>query len=127
MAITTLETVCDIAVMGAVFSVVISIGREWLPAAGAGEGIKDFTVDLVQMRVPPVSAAVIGAEFHRLSARCLSQRLATVAAAVRVRLFFCMHGCFGAGQITSAAEGGHLVFRQAQRGSDGGVSVSVLS
>ena len=127
MAITTFEAVCDIAVMGAVFSVVISIGREWLSAAGAGEGIKGFTIDFVQMCVPPVCAAVIGAELHWLASRCLSQRLATVAAAVRVRLFFCMHGCFGAGQITSAAEGRHLVFRQAQRGSDGGVSVSVLS
>lgn len=127
MAITTFEAVCDVAVVGAVFSMVISVGREWLPAAGAGEGIKGFAVDLVQMGVPPASAAGIGAEFHRLAARCLRQRLAAVTAAVRFRLFFYMHSCFGASQIASAAEGGYLVFRQAQRGSDGGISISVLS
>ena len=105
----------------------ISIGREWLPAAGAGKGIKGFAVDLVQMGVPPACTAVIGAELHRFASRCLSQRLATVEAAVRFRLFFYMHSGFGSGQITSAAESGHLVFRQAQRGSDGGVSITVLS
>ena len=127
MAFTTFETVSNVAVVRAVFSVVISVGREWLPAAGAGEGIKGFTVDLVQMGVPPVSAAGIGAELHRLAARCLRQRFATIAAAVRFRFFFYMHSRFGAGQIASAAEGGHLVFRQAQRGSNGGIPVSVLS
>ena len=106
---------------------VISIGCEWLPAASAGKGIKGFAVDLVQMGVPPVGAAGIAAEFHRLSARCLRQRFATIAAAVRFRLFLYMHSRFGAGQIAPAAEGGHLVFRQAQRGSDGSISVSVLS
>lgn len=92
---------------------VISVGCEWLSAASAGEGIKGFAVDLVQMGVPPVSAAGIGVELHRLSALCLCQRLATIMAAVRFRLFFYMHSCFGAGQIASAAEGGYLVFRQA--------------
>ena len=127
MAITAFETVCDVAVVRAVFSVVISVGRERLPAAGAGEGLKGFTVDLVQMGVPPVSAAGIGAELHRLAARCLGQWLATITAAVRFWFFFYMYSRFGAGQIASAAEGGHLVFRQAQRGSNGGIPVSVLS
>ena len=127
MAITTLEAVCDVAVVGAVFSVVVSIGCEWLSAAGTGEGVKGFTINLFQMGVPPVSAAFIGAELHRLSARCLGQRLSAVAAAVRFRLFFCMHRRFSAGQIASAAESGHLIFRQAQRGSNGSIPVSVLS
>lgn len=127
MAITTFEAVHDVAVVGAVFSVVISVGREWLPAAGAGEGIKGFAVDLVQMGVPPVSAAIIAAELHWFAARCLGQRLAAVTAAVRLWLFFYMHSRFGTGQIASAAEGGYLVFRQAQRGSYGSISVSVLS
>ena len=105
MVFTTFETVCNVAVVRAVFSVVISVGREWLPAAGAGEGIKGFTVDLVQMGVPPVSAAGIGAELHRLAARCLRQRFATIAAAVRVRTIFCMHSGLGAGELISAAKG----------------------
>ena len=127
MAITTFEAVHDVAVVGAVFPVAIPVGRERFPTAGAGEGIKGFAVDLVQMGIPPVSAAVIAAELHRLASRCLSQRLAAVTAAVRLRLFFYMHSRFGAGQIASAAEGRHLVFRQAQRGSDGSIPVSVLS
>ena len=127
MAITTFEAVHDIAVMGAVFSVVVPVGCERFPTAGAGKGIKGFAVDLVQMGVPPVSTAVIAAELHKLASRCLCQRLAAVTAAVWLRLFFYTHSRFGTGQIASAAEGGHLVFRQAQRGSDGSIPVSVLS
>ena len=84
---------------------VISVGRERLPAAGAGEGIKGFTVDLVQMAVPPVGTAGIGAELHRLSARSLGQLFSAVAAAVRVRKFFCMHSGLDTGELISAAEG----------------------
>lgn len=127
MAITTVEAVHDVAVVGAVFSVAVPIGRERFTTVSAGKGIKGFAVDLVHMGVPPVSAAVIAAELHRLASRGLGQRLTAVTAAVRLRLFFYMHSRFGTSQIASVAEGGHLVFRQAQRGSDGGISVSVLS
>ena len=88
MAITTFEAVHDVAVVGAVFSVAVPVGRERFPTAGAGKRIKGFAVDLVQMGVPPVSAAVIAAELHRLASRCLCQRLAAVTAAVRLRLFY---------------------------------------
>ena len=93
----------------------------------AGKGIKGLAIDLVQMAVPPVGAAGIGAEFHRFSARSLGQLFSAVAAAVRVRKFFCMHSGLGAGELISAAEGGYLILGQAQRGSDDDISVSGLS
>ena len=127
MALTTFETACNVAFVRAIFPVVISIGSERLPAVGTCEEIISLTINLVQMGVPPAGAADIGTELHRLATRCLSQRLATVVATVRLRSFLYIHCRFGAGQIASAAESGHLVFRQAQRGSDGSIPVSVLS
>lgn len=104
MAITS-ETVSDIAIVRAVFSVVISVGREGLSTVSAGKGVKGLAIDLIQMAVPPVGTAGIGAELHRLSARSLGQLLSAVAAAVRIRNFFCMHSGLGTGELISAAEG----------------------
>ena len=84
---------------------VISVSREGLSAVSAGKGIKSLAVDLIQMAIPPVGAAGIGAELHRFSARSLGQLLSAVAAAVRVRKIFCMHSSLGAGELVSAAEG----------------------
>ena len=104
MAITS-KTVSDIAIVRAVFSVVISVGREGLSTVSAGKGVKGLAIDLIQMAVPPVGTAGIGAELHRLSARSLGQLFSAVAAAVRVRKFFYMHSGLGAGELVSAAEG----------------------
>lgn len=104
MAITS-ETVSDVTIVRAVFSVVISVGREGLSTVSAGKGVKGLAIDLIQMAVPPVGTAGIGAELHRLSARSLGQLLSAVAAAVRVRKFFYMHSGLGAGELVSAAEG----------------------
>lgn len=104
MAVTS-EAVSDVAIVRAVFSVVISVSREGLSAVSAGKGIKSLAVDLIQMAIPPVGAAGIGAELHRFSARSLGQLLSAVAAAVRVRKIFCMHSSLGAGELVSAAEG----------------------
>lgn len=104
MAITS-ETVSDIAIVRTVFSVVISVGREGLSTVSAGKGVKGLAIDLIQMAVPPVGTAGIGAELHRLSARSLGQLFSAVAAAVRVRKFFYMHSGLGAGELVSAAEG----------------------
>lgn len=46
----------------AIFSVVISVGHERVPAVSADKSIKGLAVDLVQMAVPPVGAAGIRAE-----------------------------------------------------------------
>lgn len=119
--------VSDVAIVRAVFSVVVSVGREDFSAVGAGKGIKGLAVDLVQMAVPPFGAAGIGEELHRFSARNLGQLLSAVAATVRVRTIFCMHGSLGAGELVSAAEGGYLIFGQAQRSSDGGISIVLFT
>lgn len=84
---------------------VVSVGREGPAAVSAGKGIKGLAIDFVQMAVPPMGTAGIGAELHRLSARSLGQMLSAVAAAVRVRKFFYMHSGLGAGELVSAAEG----------------------
>ena len=104
MAITS-ETFSDIAIVRTVFSVVISVGREGLSTVSAGKGVKGLAMDLIQMAVPPVGTAGIGAELHRLSARSLGQLFSAVAAAVRVRKFFYMHSGLGTGELVSAAEG----------------------
>lgn len=103
MAITS-EAVSDVAIVRAIFSVVVSVGRERLPAVSAGKGIKSLAVDLVQMVVPPFGTAGIGAELHRLAARSLGQLLSAVKAAVRVRAFLYMHSRLGACELVSAAE-----------------------
>lgn len=104
MAITS-EAVSDVTIVRAVFSVVVSVSRERLSTVSAGKGVKGLAIDLIQMAVPPVGTAGIGAELHRLSARSLGQLLSAVAAAVRVRKFFYMHSGLGAGELVSAAEG----------------------
>ena len=104
MAITS-ETVSDITIVRAVFSVVVSVSRERPATVSAGKGIKGLAIDLIQMAVPPVGTADIGAELHRLSARSLGQLFSTVAAAVRVRKFFYMHSSLSTGELISAAEG----------------------
>lgn len=126
MAITS-EAISDVAIVSAIFSMVISVGRERLSTVSAGEGIKGLAVDLVQMTVPPLGAAGIGAELHRLSARSLGQLLSAVTAAVWVRAFFYMHSSLGAGELVSAAEGRYLILRQAQRGSNGGISIALFT
>lgn len=126
MAITS-EAVSDVTIVRAIFPVVVSIGREGPAAVSAGKGIKSLAIDLIQMAVPPVGTAGVRAELHRLSARSLGQLLSAVSAAVRVRTIFCMDGSLGAGELVSAAEGGYLIFRKAQRGGDSGVPVSGLS
>lgn len=114
MAITS-ETVSDVAFVRAIFSVVVSVGRERLPAVSAGEGIKGLAIDLVQMAVPPFGAAGIGAELHRLSTRSLGQWLSAVTAAVRVRAVFYMHSSLSAGELVPAAEGRYLILCQTER------------
>ena len=126
MAITS-EAVSDVTIVRAVFSAVVSIGSERLPAVSAGKGIKSLTVDLFQMAVPPLGAAGVGAELHRFSARSLRQCLSAVATAVQVRTVFRMHSALGAGELVSAAEGGHLIFCQAKRVSNGGISVALFT
>lgn len=106
---------------------VVSVGRKGPATVSAGKGIKCLAIDLIQMAVPPMGTAGIGAELHRFSARSLGQLLSAVAAAVRIRKFFCIHSGLGAGELISAAEGGYLILGQAQRGGDGGVPVSGLS
>lgn len=104
MAITS-KAVSDVAIVRAIFSVVVSVGREGRSAVSAGKGIKGLAINLVQMAVPPVGTTGIGAEFHRLPARSLSQLLSAITAAVRGRMVFCMDGSLGAGKLVSAAEG----------------------
>ena len=126
MAITS-EAVSDVAIVSAVFSVVVSVGCKGPATVSAGKGIKCLAIDLIQMAVPPMGTTGIRAELHRLSARSLDQLLSAVAAAVWVRSFLYMHSGLGAGELISAAEGRYLILGQAQRCSDGGISIALFT
>ena len=62
MTATTLEPGIDVALVGAVFSVFVAVGRERLTASCASEIVHGFLVQLIRVRVPPFFAASPGAE-----------------------------------------------------------------
>lgn len=127
MTITASEAVCDVADVGAVFSVRISISRELLSAAGAGKMVNGLFVHHFRMRVPPTDTAAIGAELDRLSSGSLHQRLAAATAAVGIQPFFCVGLRLGTGQCIPSAESGYLILGEAQRLCNGRVSVAGLA
>lgn len=105
----------------------ISIGYEGLLAAGAGKGVKGFPVDGLRMCIPPFLPAGRRAEFDRLSAWNLSERLTAVFAAVYDRLYRGARIAYGSGQVVPAAEGGDLILRKAYGLRYGSVPVALAA
>ena len=62
MAAATSEPSVYVALVGAVFSVAITVSGKILPAAGADKRINRPLVDLVRMLVPPFDSALLAAE-----------------------------------------------------------------
>ncbi len=59
------ETVCYVAGMRTVFSVIVSVSCEMTSAAGTGIFIICFSVDAIPVFIPPCISTGIGAELFR--------------------------------------------------------------
>ena len=126
MAITAFESGADIAFVGTVLPPAVSVGRKGSAAADAGVFIDRFSVDLIQMTVPPFPAAGLGAELDFLASGILGEWLSTVPAAICIRLSGIR--CTGVpGENVPPAKGGYLILCQAQRVSDSGISITVIT
>ena len=62
MAAATSEPSVYVALVGAVFSVTITVSGEFFPTVGTDKGIDRPLVDLVRMLVPPFDPALLAAE-----------------------------------------------------------------
>jgi len=105
--LTAFEPGLDVAFMGAVFPMSIAVGREGLPAAGAGKGIHCFLPDAVGMFPPPIHPAFLAAEHTGLHPFHLRQRLAAFPADTLQRLQF-------SGQAVPPAEALDCIFGNAE-------------
>lgn len=94
-----------VAAPGAVFPILIAIAVEGLTAVGAGQMVDGLSVYQLLVRVPPSHAALVRAEFFRLTVRNLHQGCATHRASSL---------CWWLRRV-AAAEGLHSIYRQAQR------------
>ena len=124
MAITTFEPGSDIACMGAVLPLAVTIGREGLVAAGTGIFIDRLAVDLIEMGVPPLIPAGIGAELGFLFTGNLHEGLSTTAAAAYVRRFCFIRISGIPGEVIPAAKSRHLILRQAECLCNRGIPVA---
>ena len=89
MAVTS-KPVPDVALMGAILPVVITIGSEGLPAACAGEGVDCCfsPVHGLRMMVPPRLAAFIATEGNMFMLWELLDWLAAISAERGILIFF---------------------------------------
>lgn len=126
MAITTFEPGSDIALVGAVLPLAVAVGREGLVAARAGVFIDGLAVDLIEMGVPPLIPAGVRAELCLFPAGDLREGLSAATAAAHVRHFLFIRISGVPGEVIPAAEGRHLILRQAECFCDRGISVARL-
>lgn len=116
MASTAFESSRNVTLVGAVFSVAVSVGGERLTASGAAEIIHSFFLYLLRVRVPPALAAFPGTENPRLLFFGLHERSAAFPtdgrSGIRGR------GILRSGQIVSAAIAFYGVLRDAERFTD---------
>ena len=85
IAVTALETICNVAGMGAVFSSGVAVGSERLSAVCAGEAVDCSAVDLFRVGVPPSDTAAVRAESDALSARRLFERHTALRTEIRIQ------------------------------------------
>lgn len=85
IALTDLETVCNVVGVGAVFSSGVAVGSERLSAVCAGEAVDCSAVDLFRVGVPPEDTAAVRAESDTLSAWCLFERHTALRAEIRIQ------------------------------------------
>ena len=71
------KSVLDVAAVGTVFSVGVSVGREGLSAGRADEFVVGFPAHKIEMRVPPAIPATVTAELFELPPWNLNDRLPT--------------------------------------------------
>ena len=124
MPVTTLEPVSDVAGVGAVLAVAVSIGRERFPAAGAGECVERLPVDAFGMAVPPSEAAGVGAEPRFLSTGFLCERFPAALAVRLARRIPSIGIGEPSGEVVPSAIGRHLAFGEPERTGYRGISMA---
>jgi hypothetical protein len=73
----TSKPVCDIAGVGAIFPMTVSVGSEGLSAVCTGVRVDGFSGDLILMGIPPFHSTFIRAKAFLPFSRCLINLLTT--------------------------------------------------
>ena len=110
--------------MRAILPAFVSVGREGLPAASAGEGVHGFPVDLIEMRIPPSVSAGGGAELDCFLSGNLLYGFATASAAVGVWTIVYAFVRQSTIKVVSIAESRDLILRQTERLCNCGISIA---
>lgn len=116
MAATTFEPSRDVAIVGAVFPVLVPISGEGLTTTGASEIVYGFLIQKLRVRVPPLFTAFPGAEHPRFLLFCLYKRHSAFTA--NRKRGICGGSVLRSREVISAAVALDGIFRDAKSLAD---------